>query len=356
LVLGFLLPLIPCAKEQAILLACAFGIMVLLVFGLERRRSAVAWTAAGAGLAVAALLSPYVVLGTGGDLLNELQIVADYRRLGLWGGRSGVVATAAGLAGMVLYDEVRLLTLGSLCALPWVVYGMVRWRDRLERLQLVVAAMAVVLFVFTLHAVADPGNYFTHYALLFVFPCSILPALALHLIVRDRVFSPWTGACLLALVLIFAIGGRREHAGVVDLRESCGEEPRNALTRDIQGITQPGDRMLVWGWQNSYFVETGLLQGARYMYPVFAMGDYSGKEKVVRMYLRDLELLKPRVIVEWVGRDHWYFGDRRTQGLGSIPAVGEYVAAHYEIVKTVGEQRLFVRKAEVGRGGWREPR
>jgi hypothetical protein len=220
-----------------------------------------------------------------------------------------------------------------------------RWRP--NTLQLWVTIWATVILVAASFAVGYPGQRFQHYGLLLLFPAAMLWGALLQAWFQTAPHRGWLRLLPWALLALFLLSYGRGHEGVRTLPWCCAPREENILVARMKELALPGDRLMVWGWKSVYFVETGLLQGSRWICPVFAIGSYPSAADNVQRYVEDIDFLQPRFILEWVGDDAFYFDGPRAVRMEDIPEIGAKISEHYKLIAVKGNQRLFLREVPV---------
>jgi hypothetical protein len=277
---GLTLAAIPFAKEQAIFIAVALEAIILFYIGTEKRVRPIVWLLLGNFAAAILLLGPYVFFGTYEQVLLCIQITFEYGKAGLYHSSETWLSVLAKVCSQFLHTELRVLLVGSTILVPALSIRWLKNGLRLDKLQRFAYLSGVVLFAVTIHAVVYPGNHFTHYSLLLVFPSVLLFGCAIHWAL-DRTT---VNTRVVLFTLAFMVFDRHHiHEAVPELKAKNGNNIESSWVNEIRNLAEPGDRMVVWGWDNSCFVKAGLLQGSRFMYPSFAMGSYSQAQTVIDM-------------------------------------------------------------------------
>jgi len=343
-VAGALLAAIPFAKSQGIPMAVVLGAAFAASLASMRNWRSMIWLLAGSVLTVASFFVLYALPGNWAEFIDLKKTSADYARHGMIQEDRSWLRKTLNLREMLVRHELRPLFLGSLVAIPFLLWSVLRRRPVWHGKQIFVLIVAISTMCAALFSAWYPGNLFHHYALLLLFPCSLIVAAALFVFGGGSHTSPWLLAFVFILVSLAALHREGGNEAVAELAENCASPERGPLTAKILEVTEPGDRLMIWGWWTAYFVETGLLQGARWMYPVFATGPYGSAASNVRRYMEDMKLLRPKVIVEWIADDAIHLKDPARFGLQAVPEINNYVMANYELVETSGNQKLFLRK------------
>jgi hypothetical protein len=346
---GALTAMVVFAKDQGIPMAFVLGAGAPVLFVWQGQWKTGMLFVAGGLTCCLVSLSIFVGTGNLAELISMLRVSQDYAQSGThW--RSGEwFHQLRFFRSLLLRSELKPVFILGLASLPLMGIAAVAgwWKPTQRMIQ--VAAWCVALAAATAFAVYYPRQQFAHYGLLLVFPCSILLAMGIHCALSVHPAGRLALAGLFVFALLPPVAVGVAHGGVAGLQAHCLGTEENVFSRKMRDLTQPGDRLVVWGWRNSYFVETGLLQGSRWMYPQFATGSYSTKDENMRRYAEDLDTLRPKLILEWVGDDAFYFNGPRAVRMEEIPELGRRLAENYELVAVEGNQRLYLRKAASNR-------
>jgi hypothetical protein len=341
---GFLLACIPFAKHQGVPLAVTLAMCFLgAVIVMRGYRNAFAQVA-GIMTGMLLLLLPLFLSGTFFEMLKMLSFFQEYSSIGFgYGGNSFIQKTLNFRMMLVREQEIRPLLLGSLVMLPILLWCCVFAGKRWKRRQIFLLVLASISFAAAAFSAWFPGHPFHRYALLMVFPASLVLGGSLYLIFGDTQKASWNTAFVFTLICLLGLARTCGHDGVTNLARSYAGQ-KSPLTEKILQLSMPGDRLLLWALWPSYLVETGLLSGARMLYPQFAVGPYKTAPYAIAMHMQDLEFLRPRFIVEWAGDDAIYFKDPKTFGIEAVPEIHDYVKSHYQLVAVEGNQKLYVRR------------
>lgn len=114
-------------------------------------------------------------------------------------------------------------------------------------------------------SVCIPGSYFYHYNTLLIIPLVILngfmAGIAFHLIKENNSFEKFTITTLvlfsLTPLMVSLYNGNRG----IDFIRNSGNYELSAVAKEISKYSIPNEKLAVWGWNNKFYVETGLTQG-----------------------------------------------------------------------------------------------
>ena len=212
------------------------------------------------------------------------------------------------------------------------------------------------LFVAALVAVVAPRRPYPHYLLFLVLPLAcwfgaVLGALwarAAGARARRRLAL----GCLVAtagwpLTLRFL----QPEPAMIDQLAAARAQPRTAAGEILRAVTQPGDRLGVWGWMSDFYVETGLRQATRQgntylcIQPNPQQYDY---HRVV--YLAELRAHPPAAFIDAVGPGADFFPDRIV-GHECFPELAAFIRENYVEFVDVEYARIYVRPDRLAAAG-----
>lgn len=346
---GICIGLLPWAKLQSAPIAAAAAIWGAGLAWFDAHRSPrhrLGWIAALAG---AALLPSATILGmlAAADLLDQFRLSYIAAALGYMEtplGWSDVVAIL--LQRTTRTWHMPALALGTIPALIAHAYWTIRQRGRPDLLYWGAAGLTLAAS----YTVIAPRHDFLHY-LMFLVPAIVL----------------WTGIAAGALWTCLPntptrrllLGGFVVLAGLLQLgvrvRNGLPENygrlatdwrtPYEDVARHIRAMARPGDRLAIWGWWTHLQVETGLPQATREAHSERQITESPLRDSFFRpRYLTDLQSSRPVFFVDAVGPDSFGYSHRAGNGHETFPALGDFVAANYVLLKDFGRARLFLRK------------
>lgn len=200
------------------------------------------------------------------------------------------------------------------------------------------AALAVVL----------PRRDFLHYLLLLVVPLTLWQGAAIG--------DLWTQVRLLRLRRLLG-GGFLVLGGLIPVALRClqpapaifGEfadhwrHPRSVEASLARALTEPGERVAVWGWASAIHAESRRHQATRDAHVQGAIVP-NPQQRYYRMgWLADFQRSDPPVFVDAVGPGAFAFGDRAAHGHESFPALADHIRRHYALVTDLVHARVYLR-------------
>ncbi|MCP5196806.1 MAG: hypothetical protein H6974_08490 [Gammaproteobacteria bacterium] len=171
-----------------------------------------------------------------------------------------------------------------------------------------------------------PSRYplLTKLALLSVIPFTLL--LSLSAIIQDRWQRSWYK------------------------QPSFDSEPwdfeKKSVMQALSLLSNPGERMAIWGWMAEYWVLSGLIMGTREASTEFAIRSWPLQGYYRKRFLDTLMAEKPLLLLEAIGPGNFAFQERSQQGIASFSELKKYVIENYHTIFDVSEAALYMRKDE----------
>ena len=86
--------------------------------------------------------------------------------------------------------------------------------------------------------------------------------------------------------------------------------------------------MAIWGWQDNYYIEAGLLQGTKDPHSSLQIIKSQQQDFFLKRYAADLMRNKPVIFLDAVGPKSFFF-KHQWQRHENFPAIKNIVDAHY---------------------------
>jgi hypothetical protein len=239
-----------------------------------------------------------------------------------------LITAAAGLAVMAVLCRKRL---GHL--------------DSPSRRLLLLFVGGVVLGV-SLYSVVLSGRPFQHYLLFLWFPVTFLAAAVLATL-HEAGLGRWgrfamVAVCLASAVAVPSVWAFRHGNPWL----AAGPAPSDPVADLIRRYASPGERLVVWGWMDRYYVLTGMPPGT--MHPdtsyILDTADKARRDYFFAEYLRQFDQARPPVFVDAVGEDAFHFTDRGKDGHENFTDLHRRITAGYVLVGEINESRVYVAK------------
>ena len=260
---------------------------------------------------------------------------------------------------VVLWDLIRRMDLFSLLVIvAWCTALYTLWRKRLRgeasRGLIVVAA---ILFPLEVVSLSLSGFSFKHYYLTVLPVAAVLLAYLAWFVARERLAAPtFLSAVLLIGVFSFSFSQSQFTAlSEKYLEEGLFAEDKHSLVGDrIRLLTQPGDRILVWGFNPRLYLYAGRDASTRFVGQAMLVKPSPISQELRELFLAELREDMPALIVDMrdlsfppldsVGRASW----RPKHGYIHDPEVHrpffDFVEAHYARVEIYHNHAIYLPK------------
>lgn len=326
---------IPFAKEQALLLALLVAFLGFYqLASMKQWRPAVALTAGGAiGPLVA--FAPVIFSGNIGNFLAQVQLGVEYGKHGLDLHSPQPATAAARMLSAYFFNPDYLLP--ALITIAGIVVYLFHFRktNRQDALAARIPVYYLLILIVAVYTIYMPGNFFGHYGLFLFVPMVFFISFTFS---RLRHIARPTTA-LTALVVVHVAVGLCFGRG-----KAKNTEKQDEVHYLLERYSRPGDGLVTWGWDNSIYLRYRLRRASRYLYPDHAVADNQGSAIVKEWYMQDIAHFKPRLVLELVGKDRFYFKDTAFNINNRFPQLQQYLHQHYSLAGAGDNFKLYVRK------------
>jgi hypothetical protein len=396
---GFVLGLVPFAKLQGVpiglvLATVAFGCLAVRYRGQARLqwRAFLALAAGGVAPAagVALYLWPQHLFTHFG--ISYISANLDYTQesgMGLF----EKVEYFLKWASTANLDELFLPYFLSIVGTGLLLLALVHRGSRCWRLVLAGAAVLVA----SLYGIVAPGNDFEHYLMFLLFPLAFLAAVVLAAL-HEAPLGWAVRRALVTVALATAVAVPTAHA-LEEGNRWLEEEPEppdpgrthqiaqaiacqaaappcvgapawpqavmvlrvaapdavilapDPVTTLIRRYAAPGEKLVVWGWMDRYYVLTGMRPATLHCdsaYIFNAAGSPRG-DYFYRLFLLQFDRARPPVFVDAVGPDAFGYQDRHKYAHENFPELRDRIAARYVLVGEANGARVYVLKERLSR-------
>lgn len=205
------------------------------------------------------------------------------------------------------------------------------------------------LFAAAALAVMAPRRPYPHYLLFLVLPLTYWFAAVIGLF-WDRATSRPQRLRLAFSCLVLTAGWplvlrfSQPAPEMLDRLAATRASPRTAAGEILLAVTQPGDRLAVWGWMSDFYVETGLRQATRHSNSFLCINPNPQSDYHRAEYLAALRRHRPAVFVDAVGRTADFFQARSLQAHDAcFPELAAFIRENYVEFVDVEYARIYVR-------------
>lgn len=360
---GFVIGLMPYSKLQVSPIAFSFFVCIVLINILSKEKPLIKNIVLLSGVILPGLLllSYLFLFNLTTEFWNYFVINNfDYSNRGLYTSSATWLAIQKNeiavnwyeklflLPRLILISKDSLLFFGSLIFISVVSICILLFKKIvLQNRTMLFFLFSNVLFAY--YAIIKPGNLFLHYSVLLVIPVTLFAGYLIGVVYesfpqfRNKIFTItkyYLVVTVIIPVIIFALDGN------CYIRDYLGNYQHRDLSRIATALkkhSRPGDKLAVWGYLNSIYIEAELIQGTREPYSYLQITESSLQNYFTSKYCEDIITNKPTVFADVVGKSSFFYYDS-TQRYENYPAIKELINNTYELKDTVDEVRIFVLK------------
>lgn len=209
------------------------------------------------------------------------------------------------------------------------------------------------LFV-AFYSVAMPATEFHHHLWLVLIPISWLLCLAVHELFSALQTSPMKPSgiglsmliilpCIFHTVAVSQTTIQNANYSLFVLQHNFPQEI-NPVSSIIKHNAKPGDRLVVWGWQTRYHVDTQLPQGTSDNSSFRSMYTHSLREDYQKKYLEDIQRTHPTFFLDATGPNSLFMRDTALYRFENFPQLADYVSTNFTLIANVDHVRIYMRK------------
>jgi hypothetical protein len=330
---GFLLAVMPFAKEQAGLIAIFSFAFFLTLLLKNKQKYYTIYLIAGGIIGSGLFLIPYFIQFNYHLVFSLLENNLNYSRNGLnQAPELSAITNIFKFTKLIwlnpLYIIAGILTLSgiSLCLIEYIRNKNIKNFE----------VLFIFIFLITLKSIYVPNNMFYHYTI-FLWPVFFVFIGLFYHSIEKYSFNHLKGLsviCIAYLTISFSFSFIKPYPffKLFDKQTLVQNDP---LTELIIKNSEPNDKMIIWGWANSFYLTTKLKRGCTYLYPQHTTKNYPGSKYVIDIYYQDLIREKPKIILQLVCKDCFYFNDKSIYSIESVSTkLFNYINLNYELVES----------------------
>lgn len=196
-----------------------------------------------------------------------------------------------------------------------------------------------------IYSVFAPHHPWAHYLLLLVLPVALLTGSILADIWPGRT-PPLLPAVLMfvaAAVVPLGLRWRRPPPPTLGQLAESWRHPYSFVGSLLRSYAKADDSLAVWGWEPSFYVDSGLRQGIRDPHTAWSIWPSPLQSYYRNRLLADLQRNRPIFFVDAVGPTALVFHDRANEAHEIFPALAAYVRENYRLILDLPSVRIYVR-------------
>lgn len=186
------------------------------------------------------------------------------------------------------------------------------------------------------------GSFYAHHFTYFMLPFCLFTGLFL-----SQLTHVWRWA-ILSTQLIFAVISV-EHLvtnSSINLYETARskQQKMSPVARAILKYANPGEYLVVWGWECAYYVETQMPQGVNENHSVRSAMAHPFQATYYRRYVSDIKRTRPKVFVDAITAQTLWMNDPAKYGHQNYPELARYIAQNYELKEVIEGVKIYAWK------------
>lgn len=340
--IGWLLSMVPFAKEQALYIALSAFVFIAIDLLFNRQRKLLFFMIIGS-LAGGFLWMLVLLSFVGMDpIVAVVSSISEYGKMGLRQRELGITEKLH-IFSQVVWMNKEMLVLFPI-ALLGVLLGIFQWKK--EQLIPKVFFFFIAVFIIAGYVIYLPHNRFTHYQILMwpTLPYFIAVFIAFSKGRVKQYLYYLLPILLFPFVLDVAFDRMRTWYPEEKDVEKMGEWAQDPYVQAMQKHQVKGAKTMVWGWDNRAMVLNNNRRASGFLYPQYAYGKYSGTARVRSNYLHFMELEQPAFVLELVGPGRYFFNDLKQYGIQeTFPALHDLLMQHYLLLEAGNNFKLYKR-------------
>lgn len=248
---------------------------------------------------------------------------------------------------VILCKEIFLFVLSLLSVFLFAFINLFKRYKTVSAKNKSLLVFSLLLLLSAYFGVIKPGNVFIHYFILLVVPIMFLSGVLLgialeesHIKIHRAYLKNYLVLFAVLPVLILTLNGNYYINSILAKNSMAVISPVSVF---IKNYSHPNERLAVWGYENRYYVETGLLQGTRETHSYLQIAPCEQHDFFIQKFCEDLGTNKPQIFIDVVSLNSFFF-DYIKQRYENYPAVKEIVERDYEFIDSIDNARIYKRK------------
>ena len=341
--IGLVIGLVPFAKEQALFITVLTFLFFASYWFIQKDYSKILFASLGGTTALFIFIFPLLRNNGITDFIWIIQNAAEYAKYGLKMDKSAVSGKGIKLLKSVWLNKELFL----LFSLAIISFGLQVFSYAIGKSKIALTNLYfLLLFLVTLYTIYLPGNFFFHYTIFLLLPLSFLLAW-LYFNYSGKIQTSLLIPLVLLTLFVSKVYDRnwRLFYPVLEIFTPDLVDTSDPVYKLITEYSKPGDRMLIWGWANHYYLSTKMQRASGFLYPQFAMGVYSGKKRANEFYLNNVKKFRPEVIVELAGKGRFFFDNKWEHSIqNNAPDLYKEILGKYDKLKEDSNFVFYKRK------------
>ncbi len=201
----------------------------------------------------------------------------------------------------------------------------------------------------SIYTTLQPGNPFPHYQWIAFVPAAwLLGGLSAAGVAAKTAQWPRllvAGGAGTALLYAGSLAVIHPNPAIRQLADGGCPSTERSVSAAISRYASPNETMVVWGWQNNLYVESGLLTGSRFIPIYHPVVEGPQQAYFLDVCEHDLQVNQPAIFVDAVGLHAGHGYDRYP--VSRYAAVQSTLNSHYRLMETVQGAKIYRRMRPV---------
>ncbi len=223
-----------------------------------------------------------------------------------------------------------------------------------EKKNLYLFLFAVLYFLSSLYCIGQPYRVFTHYTYFSYFTINLLALILLSVFLQKPLLSTnhldYLKPIICSVLLLVSILHFHQrfvfnpnYNTYAELRKG-GYSSMSNVIKKINEFSVAGDKIAIWGWNNTFYGDTDLIMATRYTDTSGILLPNSHQEYFLNAYLEDLNKNRPKIFLDAITYSSIRFADRQEYGFDKFPRVKSFIDSNYRKMAEVDGYHVYVRQ------------
>jgi hypothetical protein len=342
--IGFLLSLMPFAKEQSAVIAIVSFLYVLVYHIIRKSYKDCIRLVFGACLGGGLIFFMILMIHGLDNVLWIFSIGLDYKEVGVVG------KTVDESHKLLVFLHFRWINKEMLLILPLAVLGLILSVIKLSKNQrgndATIIGYYAIGFLVAIYSVYTPGNGSMHYNFL-LWPGLLffMSFLIRHLQqIRPRSIHVIFGLVFLIMINDIRVENTRPWRAFESYKKKTDEWREDPFILSLIENKISKKDVVLWGWDTVTPVLFGFNRTTGFLYPQFAYGEYKNVKQVRDNYLKTVQTDRPEYFIELVGAGRRYFKDINKYSVSkSFEDLQKELDKHYELISSGNNFKIYKR-------------
>jgi hypothetical protein len=350
--IGFLLPLVNIAKDQTLFISISLELLFIIYLISISRLDAIISLLFGNSICILVMIFPILLFDTQDDFFQQLEVRINLSREGWFNKNLNIFWHFYGILSQLKNSFVfffyLLVSVGLIFKLE--IKNLLRKSSHKKPVVLLIISTTGIFSCFFTYM--KTSSVFSHQFLyLLPFATILIPLFVNFLLEVKFKYNFVVFYFILYTLSIYSFYRNKNISSNIKAKlcynEKFGFINSKKFSDVISSNLKTNDRLIVWGWDNSYYIENELMSGSRY--PNIAslydkISSVNSRNKMISKYMYDINTLKPRFIVEAVGIDEFFTKNEDEFGISRYRNVYNIIMTKYCLLEHDKYRKLFIRK------------